>query len=493
MTPAMSACGSQPESALAQARPLDQSAWLGSAEDWGLLGLPLDGGPLVYLRAENLESPTWAPPELGKVAGVWPGQRSIWVQFGDARIGRYDYFTGHLLGYEDLESTDIALALERTSNLLIAPGGGALELVGALEEWRFALGGRLARLESAGPGRALAVVETDGSTELVVVEPTAAEALGRRSVEGVLDLAVIPWAERIYYLSGGLDDMLVHGLRLPDLSEADSILLPEPGLAVAATPSGHRLYVSAGDSLHVFDRLRGSRVLTIPLPAPAAALRFSVNGANLMARLAGEDQIAVLQVGVDSLLGVIPGDWDETLPVIAPGGRLIASEGQDLVLYDLPRLVEVQRLAVEDARQWMAVEWQPPRPRPEGSRAPERVLQAAAQRVREVAGGGLDELDPDAKPAAGFYAVVVAARARTHVDNLASWLRSVGYPGVVDEHVDAMGVTWYRGMVGPYEDREAAEESARSLTARYGYKPWILELEGDESDEGEESSPSEEG
>jgi hypothetical protein len=29
-------------------------------------------------------------------------------------------------------------------------------------------------------------------------------------------------------------------------------------------------------------------------------------------------------------------------------------------------------------------------------------------------------------------------------------------------------------MVGPYLERGLAEEAARSLTARYGYKPWIL-------------------
>ncbi len=32
-------------------------------------------------------------------------------------------------------------------------------------------------------------------------------------------------------------------------------------------------------------------------------------------------------------------------------------------------------------------------------------------------------------------------------------------------------------MVGPYSRRDEAEAAARSLGARYGYKPWILTVE----------------
>ena len=33
--------------------PLDRTAWLGSAEGWGLLGLPRDGGALTYRRLDG--------------------------------------------------------------------------------------------------------------------------------------------------------------------------------------------------------------------------------------------------------------------------------------------------------------------------------------------------------------------------------------------------------------------------------------------------------
>ena len=63
------------------------------------------------------------------------------------------------------------------------------------------------------------------------------------------------------------------------------------------------------------------------------------------------------------------------------------------------------------------------------------------------------------------------------MENLVVWLQSVGYPGVVDRHVDVMGVTWFRAMVGPYASRERAEAAAQELGSRYGYKPWILRME----------------
>lgn len=75
----------------------------------------------------------------------------------------------------------------------------------------------------------------------------------------------------------------------------------------------------------------------------------------------------------------------------------------------------------------------------------------------------------------GYYAVVLAARARPNVDSLVGWLQTVGYPATLERHRDKMGVVWYRAMVGPYSSRMKAESAARSLSARYGrFKPWIL-------------------
>ncbi len=466
-------CGDGDESPATGAVALERTAWLGSAEGWGLLGFSLDGGPLTYRSAETLESPTWAPPELERLTQAWPGDRAVWLQFRDSRIARYDYRTGHLLGFEGFEGTEIAAAVGRRG-LLIAPDPSTLELVSEGEPWQLSVDGSVQRLIPDGDGGVIVVVDVGSANELLVIEPPNAEPVGRRSVARVGDIVLAPAGDRLYYLTGDGSDSTVHGLSVPDLEDVEELGLPQAGRAVAVTPSGHRLYVAAGDSLHVFDRVRAVKVRSVPLPGEASVLRFSLNGTHLMALLDPQGQAVVLQVGVDSILGSVTLEWDENLPAVVPGGRLIAIEGDELVLYDALRLVEVARAEANDRRLWLAVEWQPPRPRMELAqrtvrRAPETVAADPELRVETD-----EPRDPDAGAEPGVYAVVSAARERPGVDNLVSWLRSVGYPGTVDRHEDVMGVVWYRAMVGPYPERELAEEAARSLTARYGYKPWIL-------------------
>ena len=483
--PALASCDSGQDSARTGGGRLERIAWLGSSEGWGLLGLPLAGGPLTYRSAENLESPTWAPPEFGALARAWPGDGGVWVQFSDSRIGLYDYATGHLLSYEGYASTEMAVALPGQRALVIARGGRAVELVSETEPWRFDLGGQLLRLEAAGEGRVVAVVGDGSEGELLVLQPPEQEPLGRRSVAGVRDFVVTAWGERLYYLSADPQDLSLHGLSLPSLEAVEEFALPEPGGAVAATPSSHRLYVATGQSIRIFDRLRGELLRELSLPASAAALRFSLNGANLLAGLEGVDEVAVLQVGADSLLGVIPCGWGENLPMAVPGGRLVARQDTNLVLYDALHLIEIARVPAGDQRLWLTVEWQPPRPRTE-------LTQRSAHRrepgehAGAVPGGQAGEEGSGVSgesPAPGYYAVVLAARARPGVDDLVSWLRGLGYPATVERHEDSMGVVWFRAMVGPYARRALAEAASRSLNARYGYKPWILSIEGTRGDQ----------
>jgi hypothetical protein len=457
---------------------------------WGLLGLPLDGGPVVYRRAGTLESPTWAPPELERLAGAWPAARAIWVRFEDSRISRYEYATGHLLTWEEMPEARRAVALNGERELVIATDGRTLEHVGPLESWRFGLGAPLVELENAGDGRVLVVLEAEDGVELLVVAPPSDTVLGRRQVSGLRDMAITAWGERLYYLSEETDSV-VHGLTLPGLEDADSFSLPEPGRAVAVTPSGHRVYVAAADSIHVFNRLRGTWLHSVAMPESVTDLRFAITGASLLARLGGEgNQVAVLRVGIDSLLGVASAEWDDDLPVVIPGDRLVARLDSELVLYDAATLAELARAEAGAAQRWFAVEWQPPSPRQEAARPQAPV---SVRVMPRAAGEESEDRDPAAGAPAGFYAVVSAARERTGVDNLVTWLRSVGYPGVVDRHVDPMGETWFRAMVGPYPDRDRAEEAAQSLGARYGYKPWILSVSDPEEDAGRGEEENDEG
>lgn len=471
------ACGSRQGDAVAESGAT-RATWLGSAAEWGLLGLARDGGSLAYRRAEDLQSPTWAPPpELPAVSDVWPAGEAIWARLVPGRIARFDMRSGHVLDFSDFPPIAAGVALESDAGLFLAESAGTLRRVGLPEPWHVELPGAAARLENAGDGRIVALVGDGMQRELTVWLPPDRTPVGRRVVGRLRDMVIAPWGEQLYYVSGGADDAAIHTLTLPALDAGNDISLPEPGQAIAVTPSGHRLYVAAGDSLYVFDRVAGRRVRCVALPGPAAALRFGVNGAVLLAQIAGERRTVVVQVGLDSLLGEIASDWDEHLPVALPGNRLVARLGRELVLYSTPELAEIARVQTELERLWIAVEWQPPRPRPELARRVTRPTPPAGGPSDTE--GAVEPEAPAAEPvrsalSAGYYAVVSAARQRAGVDRLASWLSTVGFPAVVQEHEDPTGAVWYRAMVGPYAERAGAEEAAASLAGRYGYKPWIL-------------------
>lgn len=472
LVPVLASCGSEPRSALADSERLQRSAWLGDAEAWGLIGLPVRGGPIGYLRAVSLESPIWAPPEIGKASRAWPGDDAIWIQFEAGGLTRYDYVTGHLLSFDEAPAASHAVAAEAERALLLGTESGELRFVGAVATLSEKLEGPLRGLEDAGDGRVVAILGDASESRLVVLHPPQSEPLGQRAVDGILDIAVIGWANRVYYLPSEAPQPVLRALSLPDLADADSFPLEEPGRAVAATPSGHRLYVATGSSLQVIDRLRGRRVGVVELPEAVSALRFAANGATLLARTADGDDVVVLQVGVDSVLGTVPTRWDRHMPMATPGGRLVAAEGDTLVLYSVPRLLEIARHAMEEPRIWMPVEWQPPRPRQDLTRGgPESGRPGSEARRSEEQGREESGLPR------GYFAVVSAARERAGVDNLVEWLGSIGYPARVDQHSDAMGAVWFRAVVGPYPERGAAESASRSLNARYGYKPWILTVE----------------
>lgn len=474
----LAGCG-QSRQVSAEERGSYRAALLGSAEDWGLLGLARDGGPLSYRRAVDLETPTWAPPELGDLEGAWLTDNAIWVRFSDSRIGRYEYKTGRMVHFEGVRGAELALPLPGLGGLLVADPQGTVRMIGAVEDWRIELGGRPLRLEPVDRERAVAWVTSDSVMELLVLAPPKTDPIGRRRLPPIRDLVAPPWSQRLFYLPVASDPATLHSLMLPGLEDGPSIELAEPGQLLATTPSGHRLYVAAGRRLHVYSSLSGKELRSLELPGPVSDLRFAVNGATLLARLAGNDGVAVVRVGIDALLGVIDTEWRHGLPVALPGGGVVTGSDSVLALYDLPRLREVARSPFERARLWFPVEWRPPRPLPElasrGGTESASPGDAAASPTPGPADG-----DEVGYAAPGFYAVVLAARNRKGVDDIVNWLQGVDYPAAVDRHEDVMGQVWYRALVGPYPARGPAEKAAEDLNARYGYKPWILAVEGAE-------------
>ena len=475
---ALLGCGSEAARERADdALTLDRTAWLGNAEGWGLIGLPVEGGALTYRRASNLEAPTWLPPVLEPVARASSANGSIWTQL-DEGLAFYEYGTGHLRTYDDdvPAGTQLALSLDQGRRaLLIGADSASLRTVGAGQPLSFKFEVPIRKLIVADDERTLAVLESDSGAELAALNVSEGTIEARRQIGGLRDLVVTAWGREVYYL--GSEQGVLYGLAIADLEEIGRLALPEGGDLVAATPSAHRLYVASGSGLYVFSRPGGRTIRRVDLPGEATDLRFGITGANLLVRLNGGERFAVLQVGIDSLLGELAGEWDEDLPVALPGGRLVNRADGQLQLYELPSLNELTRVSEDGDRLWIAVEWQPPRPREASQRRALARLTSEEAPEPKADEEDQEQAAADGELGAGYYAVVLAARSVGGVDALVSRLRSVGYPGVLDRHTDAMGVEWYRAMIGPYPTRTRGEAAARELGARYGYKPWILTID----------------
>ena len=83
---------------------------------------------------------------------------------------------------------------------------------------------------------------------------------------------------------------------------------------------------------------------------------------------------------------------------------------------------------------------------------------------------------PDLHPEAGIYAIVTSAQSISGVRTLLAGLAEAGYPTAIQRYLDDAGQVWYRGMVGPYPSRDAAESAARQLRRERSLKVWVTEI-----------------
>ena len=260
---------------------------------------------------------------------------------------------------------------------------------------------------------------------------------------------------------------LVH-TRWGDLLAAitdDEVVLYEPGasnprrvldiggkpLALAFSPSGHRLYaVAEGDeTVQRFDRYSLRRLGTLDLPADARELRPDPLGRFLLARPAQGDSVWVLDVVKNEFLGSWNTSWRADLPAVAAGRWLLVREGADVVSYDLfdATFAATGRIPGGAADLWQVLDWSP---RAEGRTAaePDSAQVEAAPGTRQV-----------------VYVQLSSSQNPAWAEELANKLKSQGLPASVirpgkpDEP--------NRVVLGPYPSREAADSAGTRLGQPY--------------------------
>ena len=264
-------------------------------------------------------------------------------------------------------------------------------------------------------------------------------------------------------------------LRTRTMDWGSPILLPEPIVAMASSPSGDRVFalLDSRNQIAVIDRFRESVTGRLELPAKARDLRVDPFGRYLLARAADHDSIWVLAIGTERVIGAVRSGWRPDLPFVAYDGAVALPIGDDVVMVDGETLKPRNRIRGGASDFWYPFLWDGFRPRAALLDEPVRFDSVAVDStqvdsaIAADAGNVADTLGPKGF-IVSFAAYIVEERAR----DLASRIR-VGGENARVVSSSRNGQTIYRVVLGPYLTRDEADRAGRESRQSY----WVFEGE----------------
>ncbi len=302
-------------------------------------------------------------------------------------------------------------------------------------------------------------------------------------------------ARTISATSGAVGDRVYFGanqsviaVRSRDMKTALEVNLGDPVLAIAATPSGDRLFVAlAGQkALRIVDRFDGVVTGKIKLPTESHDLRMDPLGRLLLARGQG-DTVYVISLGSDAVQGVVHSAWRGDLPLVLADGAIALARGDDVVFTNTVTLGDARTIAKGARDFWYALRWNGFRPRSAGLDQPVQFRTSAprdssdARETHDVRDTSMkhdsaastvspppaDSINRtnDSQFTVSFAAVLDEKMART----LASRIRVDGQAPRITTS-ERSGKTLYRVVLGPYSSRDQADRVGKSSGQSY----WVF-------------------
>lgn len=445
---------------------LDSAVWSGSAPSAdSALGFDPEGGTLVLVNARGL------PARL------------------DLRLG-----AATLAGRAHLSH----VALGAGSDVYgIDPKGAVVRLTRA-GTWRFVPPAPALGVFPQSDGTLVVAGQRRGATDFWRLYPPDTRLRDTLRIAARMGNSTIreQVGDRVYFAT---DSALV-GLRARDMSEVAPIRIGGTIAALAATPSGDRLYVAVAGAreLDVVDRYTDRVERTIAIPGPARELRVDPLGRFVIVRPARGDSAWVIAVATDRLVGSTATRWTGDLPATAQDGAIALARGKDVVFVDGETLQRVRVVRGGAADFWYFTFWNGFRPRARGVDEPvsfgtestaARPADSTAPAPPDSAAPATDTTTPhrtaaspapvppaQIAPAPGatpapqtytvsFAALLDGARARALADSIA--VDGARARVVV---VQRAGTPVYRVVLGPYGTRAAAEQAGRASRRSY----WIF-------------------
>ena len=475
------------------------SAPLVSGADAVLLRVPSTGGIARAYRAGS-DSVLWQSRERA------PASSSLLS---------FDEFQGMMIGVDsagrpfnvDLRLGGVSrLSGERLRGELKAEGGAVFGFDNAgrvlrltpINSWSWTPKGGADELVPHPDGSLLLVSSVKGRTQVLRMIPPEAHVLDSTSIPTASLMLRTDIGDRVWFYT---DSGLI-ALRSRDLARMTTIRLRDPAVAMAATPSGDRIYVAtANPRVRIVDRYTEQERGSITLPQPAIALRMDPDGRYLLARPQSGDSVYVIAVGTARAISVFNSSWREDLPLVTPDGGVLVASGADAVLLDAETGRERMRYRRGAGDHWQLVRWDGFRPRAAGLDRPVEFEEFAADSAAAEAAlaammasrygdfsASADVTPPtaaDAPPqptapsaSAGtrhseretwtvsFATILVEARAREMARDIKVDGRAAR---VIEGNRD--GVPVWRVVLGPYDRRDEAERAG--MRSRLPY--WVFE------------------
>ncbi|MDH3226771.1 MAG: SPOR domain-containing protein [Thermoleophilia bacterium] len=286
----------------------------------------------------------------------------------------------------------------------------------------------------------LALVEKDGSATLHLYRQGQTPVVQPAPNPAVI---VSTWGDAALALT----DSGLYVLEPADPKAATFLpVKPRPTLATFSA-SGHRIYVVREDlRLVAFDRYTHQPVAVLALPGPTDASRSDPTGRFLLLRPVEGVSVWLVDLARWTAPQVVPAEWDETFPLVAPDGTLLVRRGDRVEALSPDSLTTLGAVTSRSDR-WIVLSWDPRR----------LNLEAAVTAGRE--------------PELGGQLIYIQVSSTSNPDwaaDLAGNLRRAGMSATVLPP-DRPGEP-YRVVLGPYPNRDEAEATGRQL----GLPFWIF-------------------
>jgi hypothetical protein len=424
-----------------------------------------------YARLDSLVWSSSGMPRLGEVVGFDPDQGAI--AFVDRRgvPGRIDL----RLGDVSQAGSRFTLTGARASSagtVYGISGGKAVRFTDA-GPWEFDPDRDLAVVFPQSDGALVAMSRLrEGSARLWRLFPPQERVLDSATVEGLTDGPRMQGGDRIYL---AVDNGLAV-VNAKTLEVLPPIVLETAAQDIAATPSGDRLFIAVESTpeLAVYERYQGALGGAVALPGAARGVRMDPLGRYLLVRPAEGDSAWVVAVGTRKLVGAVRTGWRTDLPFVGADGRIATLQGDDVVFVDGATLRAGARVAGGASDYWYPFSWSGFRPRAEGIDRPvEFRVDTGAGATDSAVADSLAQQAPGATPSqparpgapqwmVSFASLLLESPAQA----MAAEIEVEGQQArVVTSLRD--GTPVYRVVVGPFAQREAAEQAGRASGRPY--------------------------